>query len=122
MSSNIPTTALALDAILKKHILDYLAIPGNTSRTLPEEIADFMKKTYAPLLKKAKDTGDSEAVDDVLADLKRNTPSRAYLRSYYLDNQSICTRYINSIALFFDQQYCVSRHDPAEDFGVKHGY
>lgn len=104
-----PCTALELDSRLNLHIGNYLSIEGNSTRTLVVDISQHIKALYAALPE------NGMLADDIEADIRKNTPSRTLLMDYYRDSTPMCTRYINAVAVFFGQDYVVSKYDPAQD-------
>ena len=120
INESIPTTAISLDKVLKDHISNYLNLKGNSTNTLPRDIKNFIYDLYKNEIEIARESENITLLNYIEKDLNKNTPSRTLIFDYYQRNQSICTRYINSIAMFFNQKYLVSEYNPASDFIEKY--
>lgn len=112
----IPSTAIQLDIILKRHIKNYLSAKGNNTVTLPYEIQEFVNDMYADSIKRANDSNNEKRIEGIQKDLQKNTPSRTLILNYYNKNGAICRSYINTLALFFNQPYTISKYNPSDDF------
>ena len=112
LTDNTPRTAVELDSKLKLHVKNYLTIKGNSTRTLPEDISSHISHLYLALTTDEKAIVDPEELE---VDVKKNTPSRTLLMDYYRHGKPMCTRYINALAVFFNQEYSVCQYNPALD-------
>lgn len=116
----INNNSLTLDEKLHFHIDNYLAKDGNSTRSLENEIVDFMNDKYRFILSEANKNNDAALLERIKVDLVKHTPSRTLMTNYYKKNHSICTRYTNTLALFFNQKYTISEYDPSVVFFTKY--
>lgn len=114
MTDKVPSTLIEIDVKLREHLKVYFNTKGNSTRTIEPDLIEFMKKYYDPLLLSAE--GDEIKIAAIKKHKFKFTPSRTLILNFYSRFDIIERRYLNTLALFFNQSYSFSSYDPCQYF------
>ncbi len=101
-----------VDYEIHRTIKNYISVKGKTYSTLARDIDEYVRRQYKDIWNLVEEGKLTQA--RLEKHIKEHTPSRSYLYDY-ANGRSICFRYTNTIANFFEVDYSITNFNPSED-------